>query len=462
MDKIQLLKARRAEVLNAGKSVRKDISELVDADSFVELSGFSFSKNDFYGEEAAGEGVVCGFATIDGYPVYVAAQNFDVLSGGVSRENCAKILRCISLAEKNSTPIVYILSSHGVQIGEGVAVLDGLASLLSKSAKLHGVVPQFAVVNGDVFGQSSLLAANADFSFFMKGAVLAADSPLVISAASGKNLPKEEVGGAQALKNTNLVSFACEKMGDVRETMGKILDLLPDFGGAVLDDGVDLNQTFPALNENCSADELIKAVFDADTSVEIGAGSSPEVRCLLGRVGGISVAAVVFDSETGVKLTAANVAKITSFAEFAAYYSLPFVTFTDTLGVQADLVTNDSLVLKNIFKLMETYDLLDNAKIAVVYKKAIGLGYTLFAAKSMGFDYNYAFAGAKIALFDSQAGAEIEFSDVKAADKAKLAERYADEKADPIHAARFGDIDNIIEPQFVKQYLIASLQMLMK
>ena len=51
---------------------------------------------------------------------------------------------------------------------------------------------------------------------------------------------------------------------------------------------------------------------------------------------------------------------------------------------------------------------------------------------------------------------------MKAADKAKLAERYADEKADPIHAARFGDIDNIIEPQFVKQYLIASLQMLMK
>lgn len=462
MDKIQLLQARRAEVLSAGKSVRKDISDLVDADSFVELSGFSFSKNDFYGEEAAGEGVVCGFATIDGYPVYLAAQNFDVLSGGVSRENCAKILRCITLAEKNSTPVVYLLSSHGVQIGEGVAVLDGLAALLSKSAKLHGVVPQFAVINGEVYGQSALLAANADFTYFTEKSVLAADSPLVISAGSGKNLPKNEVGGAAALKHTGLVSYVCKKMSDIRASIGKVLGILPDFGGAVLDDGEDLNKAFPALNKKCGAAELIKAVFDADSFVEIGNNSAPEVRCILGRVGGISVAAVVFDGENGVLLDAVNIAKITSFVEFASYYNLPFVTFVDTLGIRADVQTNDSPVLKNIFKLMETYDLLDNAKISVVYKKAIGLGYTLFAAKSMGFDYNYAFADAEISLFDSAKGAEIEFADERKADKAKLAQKYAADKSDPINAAKFGDIDNIIEPQFVKQYLIASLQMLLK
>ena len=462
MDKIQVLQTRRAEVLAAGKSVRKDISELVDADSFVELSGFSFSKNEFYGEDAAGEGVVCGFATIDGYPVYIAAQNFDVLNGGVSRENCAKILRCIALAEKNSTPVVYLLSSHGVQIGEGVAVLDGLASLLSKSAKLHGVVPQFAVVNGEVYGQAALLTANADFTYFMDNSVLAADSPLVISAASGKNLPKNEVGGTSALKNTGLVSFVCKKMADIRASIGKILGIIPAFGGAITDNGEDLNKAFPALNKECQAGDLIEAVFDSGSYVETGSNTAPEVRCVLGRVGGISVGAVVFDSEDGVRLDAVNVAKITAFVEFVAYYNLPFITFVDTLGVRANLQTNDSLVLKNIFKLMETYDLLENAKISVVYKKAVGLGYTLFAAKSMGFDYNYAFADAKIALFDSEKGAEIEFAGEKKADKAKLAEKYAAEKADPINAARYGDIDNIIEPQYVKQYLIASLQMLLK
>ena len=187
MDKIALLQSRRAQVLSAGGEVRKMIAALTDAESFVELSGFSFSKNEFYDETAEGEGVVCGFAAIDGYPVYIAAQNGAVLSGGVSLANCKKILRCLELAEKNSTPVVYILDSLGVQVGEGVAVLEGLASVLSKASRLHGVVPQFAIVAGEVYGQSALLAAAADFTYFLKGSVLAANSPLVISAKSGKN-----------------------------------------------------------------------------------------------------------------------------------------------------------------------------------------------------------------------------------------------------------------------------------
>ncbi len=462
MDKLNLLRARRQEVLAAGSAIRKTIAELVDGDSFVELSGFSFSKNDFYGEEAAGEGVVTGFATIEGNPVYVAAQNFDVLNGGVSKENCAKLLRCLELAEKNSTPVVYVLNSLGVQIGEGVTVLEGLAQLLSKAAKLHGVVPQFAIVNGEVYGQTALLAACADFTFFMKGGVLAADSPFVLSAKSGKNLAKEAVGGAKALDKTNLVSFEADDIAQVRATVSKILGVLPEYSALVEENGADLNLAFPKLNEKCDAQTLISSVFDKDTYVEVGNNCSPEVHCVLGRVGGISVAAVVTGGETPVALNENNVAKIISFVEFASYYGLPFVSFVDAQGVQSDLTTQNSLVLKNIFKLLETYDLLDNAKISVVYGSAIGLGYTLLAAKSAGFDYSYAFANAKIALFDSEKGAEIEFAGEKKADKAKLAARYADENSDPIHAAKNGYIDNIIEPQFVRQYLVASLQMLLK
>ena len=462
MDKIRLLQARKAGILAAGAQIRKEIAALVDADSFVELSGFSFSKNDFYDEEAAGEGVITGFATIADYPVYIAAQNFEVLNGGVSNVNCAKLLRCLELAEKNSLPVIYILNSLGVQIGEGVSALEGLAALLSKAAKLHGVVPQFAIVNGEVYGQSALLAACADFTFFRKGAVLAADSPFVISAKSGKNLPKEEVGGAKALSFANLVTFETESMAQVREDIGKILSLLPEYSSPVVENGADLNAASPALNETCNAEILIAAVFDKDSFIECGKGFSPEVRCILGRTGGIAIAAVVFDSEKGVLLNANNIAKVQAFVELAAYYNLPFVTFTDTLGLQPDLQTANSLAMKNAFKLMESYDLLENARISVIHKQAIGLGYTLFAAKSMGFDYSYAFANARVALFSDEKGAEIEFASEKNADKQKLALRYAVETSDPINAAKNGYVDNIIEPQFVKQYLIASLQMLLK
>ena len=154
-------------------------------------------------------------------------------------------------------------------------------------------------------------------------------------------------------------------------------------------------------------------------------------------------------------------AKIKAFAELACCYGLPFITFTDVKGICPCMQVNSSRVMKEISEYLSMLDTIDTAKIAVVSKKAIGLGYSLFASKSVGFDYTCAFANAKIALFDDVQGAQIELGNEKM-DKAALTARYAEENSDPIHAAKNGYIDAIIEPQFVKQYLIASLQMLAK
>ena len=98
MNKIDLLRVRREKLLASGSDVRKQISALTDESSFVELDAYSFSRNEFYGEDAEGEGVVTGYATIDDTPVYVIAQNVKVLSGGVSRANCQKIVKCLKKA----------------------------------------------------------------------------------------------------------------------------------------------------------------------------------------------------------------------------------------------------------------------------------------------------------------------------------------------------------------------------
>lgn len=455
MDKIQLLQERKAKIAEAGKEIRARINALADAESFVELSAFSFSRNDFYGEDAEGEGVVTGFCTINGYPFYVVAQNFNVLSGGVSKANCDKIAKCLDAAEKNMTPVVYLLNTRGVQVGEGVTVLEGLAKVLLRSTQLKGVVPQYAIVDGEVYGSAAMLAAVADFTFFIeKKSVLAINSPFVLSAKAGKNLTKEEVGNAAALNKTGIPAFEVKDVADVKNIIAQINEYV---SVPMID--ADLNSAVPALNVNVDAQTLM-TIFE--TSVEVCATYEPEVKTILGRIGGIAVAAVVFDGgKDGVELNAAKLAKIRTFAEFACCYGLPFVTFTDVKGICPCMCANNSRVMKEVAEYLNILDTIDTAKVAVVYKKAIGLGYSLFAAKSVGFDYTCAFANANISIVDNTVGAAIEFSDEKA-DKAALAARYADENADPIHAAKDGYIDDIIEPQFVKQYLIASLQMLTK
>ena len=100
-------------------------------------------------------------------------------------------------------------------------------------------------------------------------------------------------------------------------------------------------------------------------------------------------------------------------------------------------------------------------RLSVVYGKAIGLGYTLFAAKSSGVEYSYAFATAKIGLFDGKVSA-VQFGEISEDKLDALAERYSDENADPVNAAKNGFIDNIIEPQFVRAYVVSALQMIVR
>ena len=455
MDKIQLLQERKTLIEGAGKDIRSQIKALIDTDSFVELSAFSFSKNDFYGEEAEGEGVVTGFATLEGYPFYIVAQNYAVMNGGMSKANCDKIAKCLDAAEKNYTPVIYLLNTQGVQVGEGVTVLEGLGKLLMRATQMKGVVAQYAIVNGDVYGSAAMLAAIADFAFFMnKKSVLAVNSPFVLSAKAGKNLSKEEVGNAKALAKSGIPAFEVENIEGVREKIVAINDLI-----SVPTVEAELNQSVPALNAAVSTDALL-SIFE--NSIEINALNEPEVKTVLGRIGGIAVAALIFDgAENGVELTAEKMAKIKAFAELACCYGLPFITFTDVKGICPCMQVNNSRVMKEIAEYLSMLDTIDTAKIAVVYKKAIGLGYSLFASKSVGFDYTCAFANASIALFDGVQGAQIELGNEKI-DKAALAARYAEENSDPIHAAKNGYVDAIVEPQFVKQYLIAALQMLAK
>ena len=455
MDKIQLLEARKTAIMEAGKEIREQISSIVDGESFVELSAFSFSKNAFSESDVAGEGVVTGFATVDGAPFYVVAQNFKVLQGGVSKANCDKIVKCLDLAERDQTPIIYLLNTYGVQVGEGVGVLEGLAKLLMRASQLKGVVPQYVIVNGDVYGSAAILAAMADAVFFIeKKSVLALNSPFVLSAKENKNLSKEQVGGIQALTKTGINSISVDSLEAAKEKIVAMFDIL---SARMVE--AELNASLPQLNESATAENML-SVFDS--YVELGKETCSEVKTLLGRIGGISVAAILFDGgEEAVELKACNLAKVRSFTEYAGYYSLPVVVFANVKGVAPTMCANNSRVMKEVVEYLEYLDAIDGGKISVVYGKAIGLGYSLFASKSVGFDYTCAFANSKIALFDSLQGAQIELAS-EGVDKAALSAKYADENSDPFNAAQGGYIDAIIEPQFVRQYLIASLQMLVK
>ncbi len=462
MNKLELLKIRREEVLQAGSEIRKKIAELCDAESFVEFDSYSFSENEFYEGTIGGEGVVTGSATINDNAVYVIAQNAKILAGGITDANCKKIAKCQQKALRAGAPVIYILQTAGVAVGEGVSALEGIAEVLALSTEMKGECLQIAVIDGDVLGSFALLTANCDFTFMTKGGCVAYASPLVISAASGKNLPKEEVGGAKSAKYNGIATIEADDIEGVRDTVIKLLDTLPAFNGEV-DTMDDFNRVYPALNEKVCANCLKEAVFDKDYFIEMSKSFAPEVITGVARLGGIAVGAILFDGgEKGVELDRNNVAKIKDFLYFCDENGLPVLTFVNTLGIKADLATANSPITKEVSNLVYALNHLGTPRINVVYGNAVGLGYSLFASKALGAEYSYAFATAKISLFDTKVGAMVELAGVTEQNNDRAEEKYADENQDPFNCARKGYIDDIIEPQFVRPYLISALQLLVR
>lgn len=458
MDIIELLNARKAKLFEASDDVRKKLNEVVDENSFVELSAYSFAKNEFYNEDADGLGVVTGYATVNDYPVYVVAQNGKVLSGGLSRANCDKIADCLIKALNANSPVIYLLDTKGVQVGEGVGVLEGLAKVIAVANELKGSVPQFVIATGDVFGSAAVLAAIADYTFVVGSNAISYASPAVIAATSKDVVGKDVIGGAKAINGVN--SFVVKSIEEVKANISSIIELLPAYGGLVVDTNDDLNRATPALNENKDAASLIKAVFDADTFVELNKGCASEVITGIGRVGGISTAAIVFDGgKDGVELTLENVLKIKNFANYVNDNDMPMVTLVNVKGIKADLKTANSPVLREIPNML--YALSGTDRVTVVYGKAIGFGYSAFASKQFGNEYTYAFADAKISLLDGEAGAAVEFGTIDSEKLDEVKEKYA-ETQDAFNAARLGCVDNVIENQFVRQYVISALEMIIR
>lgn len=459
MNKIDLLKNRRAEVLENGKEIRAKIAELTDESSFAEFDSYSFSKNEFY-SSVGGEGLITGAATINDNSVYIAAQNAEVLSGGLTKANCEKIVKCQIKALRAGSAMIYLLDSKGVAVGEGVNVLEGVAEVLAEMQELKGEVPQIAISLGEVYGSNALIAAACDYNFTLKNACVSYNSPLVLAAKSGKKVEVDEIGGLKSAKYNGLTSFAADDMLFVRDTITKILDLLPDFNGEV-ETMDDFNRTAPELNEKTCENCLIDAVFDKDYFIELNKDYAPEVKVGIGRVGGIACGAIVFGGgEKGVELDNANVAKIKEFVYYCGENNLPLITLVNTLGIKANETVCKSAILKEISNLTYALYTLETPRVNVVYKNAVGLGYTLFGSKALGADYSYAFATSKISLFETEKGAMIEFAGVNEKNHDEAAKKYADEVQDPFNAAKNGFIDDVIEPQFVRQYVIAALQRL--
>ena len=140
-EKVSALVERRAKARLGGGAERIDaqhakgkltarerIGLLLDEGSFEEFDMFVRHRCTDFGMEKThfdGDGVVTGRGTMDGRTVYVAAQDFTVSGGSLSKTMSEKICKVMDMAVATGAPFISLNDSGGARIQEGIDSLAG-------------------------------------------------------------------------------------------------------------------------------------------------------------------------------------------------------------------------------------------------------------------------------------------------------------------------------------------------
>ena len=440
---------------STGVSIDKLIAAVTDERSFIKT--FSLIKGNNELGEACGEGVGSGFATVGGVQIAIFAIDATVLGGAIGARNAAKLAKLIGDAVKTGSPIVGIIDSEGARFAEGVEAMAGYDAVLTALYAARERIPVILAVKGKCFGMLGLALKAADCVIAYEDAVIASSSPLILAAKAGKDV--KEIGTAALHTRSGLIDLTVKNDAELKEKLLKIVEL---FDSCRIKCEDDPNRVAKKLKNGCQVKDILEEAFDKDSFLALKTAFVPEVVTGLARLNGNAVGVVAF-GEKFSGLTGAAAVKISSLLELCARLTFPVVTLINCKGIEADVQDEYDCLYEAAARLIGDYRRQKLTRIALIYGKAVGVGYTVFAGRGAA-DHVLAWDGAYIGMLDGEATATLLYADrisaAKDRDKAlkKLAKAYADESASATVTAESGFIDNVIAPPLTRQYLIAAVE----
>ena len=460
-------------------TARERIDAFLDEGSFEEFDMFVEHRATDFGmaeTKIAGDGVVTGWGTVSGRPVFVFAKDFTVFGGSLSEAHAEKIVKIQDMALKNGAPIVGLYDAGGARIQEGVAALGGYAEVFQRNVLSSGVIPQISVIMGPCAGGDVYSPAMTDFIFMVRDtAYMFVTGPDVVKTVTNETVTAEELGGASVHTTRSAIADGAydndiEALAELR----RLIDFLPlsnrapvpEIGTSDPGDRQEpsLDRLIPdSANKPYDIKDLIVKVVDAADFFEIQAAFARNIVTGFGRIEGYTVGFVanqpmvlagVLDSDASRKAA--------RFVRFCDCFNIPLVTFVDVPGFLPGTAQEYGGLIKHGAKLLFAFAEATVPKVTVITRKAYGGAYDVMASKHLRGDVNYAWPTAEIAVMGAKGAVEIIYRK-EAGNAEKISMRTKDYEArfmSPFVAAERGYIDDVIMPHATRLRIARALRLL--
>ncbi len=464
-------------------TARERIELLVDKGSFEEVDMFVRHQTREFGLENQrflGDGVVTGFAKIDGRPVALFSQDFTVLGGSLSEAHAKKIVKIMDMAMKLGIPVIGINDSGGARIQEGVVSLGGYADIFLRNTLASGVIPQISAVMGPCAGGAVYSPAITDFIFMVKNSsYMFVTGPNVVKTVTHEEVTFEDLGGADTHSTKSGVAhFSYESEAETFQNIRKLMGYLPlnwrDFPPEKEFD-FNANLELPQLDEivpdnpNKPYDmyDVINALVDDGEFLEVHKNFAENIIVGFARIGGMSVGIVANQPAVLAGVLDINSSnKASRFVRFCDAFNIPLLVLEDVPGFLPGTDQEWNGIIKNGAKLLFAFAEATVPKITVITRKAYGGAYDVMNSKHIRGDFNFAWPSAEIAVMGPKGAVEIIFKrEIEKAENPEEAlngflQEYVEKFANPYIAAERGYIDDVIFPRETKIKIIKALQLL--
>ena len=460
-------------------TARERIEVLLDEGSFEEFGMFVEHRSADFGmaaQKIAGDGVVTGWGTVSGRPVFVFAKDFTVFGGSLSEAHAEKIQKLQDMALKNGAPIVGLYDAGGARIQEGVAALGGYAEVFQRNVLASGVIPQISVIMGPCAGGDVYSPAMTDFIFMVRDtSYMFVTGPDVVKTVTNETVTAEELGGASVhTTRSSIADGAYDNDIAALEQMRRLIDFLPlsnrgPVPAVATDDPASreepsLDRLVPeSANKPYDIKELILKVVDEGEFFEIQEAFAKNIVTGFGRIEGATVGFVANQPMVLAGVLDADASrKAARFVRFCDCFNIPLVTFVDVPGFLPGTSQEYGGLIKHGAKLLFAYAEATVPKVTVITRKAFGGAYDVMASKHLRGDVNYAWPTAQIAVMGAKGAVEIIYRK-EANDPEKIAARtkeYEDRFMSPFVAAERGYIDDVIMPHATRPRVARALRLL--
>ncbi len=464
-------------------TARERIHMLLDEGSFEEMDMFAKHRCTNFGQEKKiflGDGVVTGSGTIDGRLVYVFAQDFTIFGGSLSEVMSQKICKIMDMAMTMGAPCIGINDSGGARIQEGINSLAGFSEIFQRNILASGVIPQISGIFGPCAGGAVYSPALTDFVLMTEGtSYMFLTGPKVVKAVTGEDVNLENLGGASIHSTKSGVThFTAKTEEEGLATIRKLLSYIPqnnleEAPYVECTDPIDrlddfLNEIIPdSPSKAYDMYEVIGTIVDNHEFFEIQKDYAKNLIIGFARFNGQSVGIVANQPKYLAGVLDCNASrKGARFVRFCDAFNIPLVTLVDVPGFLPGTGQEYNGVILHGAKLLYAYGEATVPKVTVTLRKSYGGSHIVMSCKQLRGDLNYAWPSAEIAVMGGSGAVEVLYAKElkESADPATFMaekiEEYNNLFANPYQAAKYGYIDDVIEPRNTRFRVIRALHQL--